>query len=228
MTDKRWHPPWREPLASAAADWSALVDRVTLRLGWRRVVWLRRALAGALVLTAGLLAVRGPAEPERVPVLVAGRDLGPGVTLRAEDVRLVHWPPELAPSGSLREPAEAAGQVLAGAANRGEPLTSVRLAGPELIRRAGDGADAASVPIRLADSDLAALLRPGRLVDVVTIGPRADSPNVLAAGATVLAVLPADDKTAGRGRLVLVAVPRAAATRLAAATLSQEVTITLR
>jgi hypothetical protein len=62
----------------------------------------------------------------------------------------------------------------------------------------------------------------------VTLGERADQPTVLATGATVLTVLPPDQKPGAQGRLVLIAVPRAAATRLAAATLAREVTVTLR
>ena len=84
------------------------------------------------------------------------------------------------------------------------------------------------MPIRLADAEVAGLLSPGRLVDVVTVGQRSDQPTVLAAAAMVLTVLPAEAKPAARGRLVLIAVPRAAASKVAAATLSQEVTVTLR
>jgi hypothetical protein len=85
------------------------------------------------------------------------------------------------------------------------------------------------VPIRLADADIAGLLGPGQKVDVITVGNRADQPSVLASAAIVLTVLPDHGKTAGgRGRLVLVSVPGQAAAKLAAATLSQEVTVTLR
>ncbi|MDQ2710234.1 MAG: hypothetical protein M3Z25_22580, partial [Actinomycetota bacterium] len=108
------------------------------------------------------------------------------------------------------------------------PLTAPRLAGPELAHRATGSTDAASVPIRLADGGVAGLLGPGRVVDIITLGERADQPTVLAVGATVLTVLPAEQKPGVQGRLVLVAVPRTAAARLAAATLAKEVTVTLR
>lgn len=198
-------------------------------LGWRRVTLIRRWLAGLLIVAAAVLAARGQfGAPERDPVLVAARDLAPGSTLSSGDLRLSHWPPELVPAGALTAVADAEGRVLAGAANRGEPLTAPRLAGPELTRRAGAGSDAASVPIRLADSGVAGLLGPGRTVDVITLGERADQPAVLAAGATVLTVLPAEQKAGVQGRLVLIAVPRSTAARLAAATLAREVTVTLR
>ncbi|HWN33262.1 MAG TPA: SAF domain-containing protein [Pseudonocardia sp.] len=197
-------------------------------LGWRRVVLARRVAAGLLVLAAIVLAVRAP--PEVVggtPVVVAVHELASGATVRPGDVALRRWPAELVPTAALGAVEQAEGRVLAGAASFGEPLTSVRFAGAEGGRIAG-GRDTASVPIRLADADVAGLLSPGRLVDVVTVGQRADQPTVLAAAATVLTVLPAEAKPAGRGRLVLIAVPRAAASKVAAATLSQEVTVTLR
>ena len=182
-----------------------------------------------LALAAVVLAVRGHlGAAGDVPVLVAAHDLAPGSVLGPAEVRIARWPPELIPAGALTSVAETDGRVIAGAANRGEPLTAPRLAGPELARRALGSSDAASVPIRLADAGVAGLLGPGRLVDVVTLGERTDQPTVLAIGATVLTVLPPEQKPGVQGRLVLVAVPRAAATRLAAATLAREVTVTLR
>jgi hypothetical protein len=65
-------------------------------------------------------------------------------------------------------------------------------------------------------------------VDVVTLGARSDQPTVVAAAAVVLTVLPSDSKSPGHGRVVVVAVPRAVASRLAAATLGQDVAVTLR
>jgi len=197
--------------------------------GWRWATVVRRWLAGLLALAAILLAVRGQGpDPNTAAVLVAARDLAPGSTLTRADVQLRRWPPGLAPAGVLTAVEQADGQVLASAANAGEALTAARLAGPGLASRALGGTDAASVPVRLADAGVAGLLSPGRQVDVVTLGDHSDQPTVLAAGATVLAVLPAEQKPSARGRLVLVAVPRAAAPRLAAAALAKEVTVTLR
>lgn len=215
---------------------SSLASTVTERLtavlrgpGWRRAALARRWLAGLLALAAVALAVRGQfGAAGSVPVLVAARDLAPGGVLSAADTRVARWPPELVPAGALSSNADAEGRVIAGAANRGEPLTAPRLAGPELARRAMGSSDAASVPIRLADAGVAGLLGPGRQVDVVTLGERTDQPTVLATGATVLTVLPPEQKPGVQGRLVLVAVPRSAATRLAAATLAREVAVTLR
>ena len=87
------------------------------------------------------------------------------------------------------------------------------------------------MPIRLPDPDVARLLGPGSRVDVVASGHDDAKPVVLAADAAVLTVLAAEPAGPGRGaqgRLVLVALPRSDAARVAAAALSEEVAVTLR
>lgn len=201
--------------------------------GWRRMMLLRRAAAFLLALLALALALRPPAAAARSPVVVAARDLPSGTALASADLALTTWPGELVPSGALRAPADADGRVLAGAARAGEPITDVRLAGPDAGRLAGRPGDAA-VPVRLADPEVARLLGPGSRVDVVTPAADGDRPVVLAADAAVLTVVAAEaDASAGpgqgsRGRLVLVALPRADAARVAAAALSEQVAVTLR
>jgi pilus assembly protein CpaB len=196
--------------------------------GPRRAALLRRTAAGVLVVLALILAL-APAEGDATgAVLVAARDLARG---RANGGRVAvsRWPVELIPAGALRGPDEAGGRVLAGAARAGEPLTDVRLAGPAPPGRTGDPR-AAAVPVRLADPGVAGLLLPGSRVDVITPGPAADRPVVLAADAAVVTVVAAESHALGqaRGRLVLVTLPRADAARVAAAALADQVTVTLR
>jgi Flp pilus assembly protein CpaB len=207
----------------------------TLRTpGWRRALLLRRAAALLLALLALALALRPPAAAARSPVVVAARDLPSGTALGPADLALATWPGELVPAGALRAAAEADGRVLAGAARAGEPITDVRLAGPDAAGRLAGRPGDAAVPIRLADPEVARLLGPGSRVDVVTPAPDGDRPAVLAADAAVLTVVATDGDTpvgpgpAARGRLVLVALPRADAARVAAAALSEAVAVTLR
>lgn len=181
--------------------------------GWRRTALLRRAGAGLLTALALVLALAPQARG--TPVVVAAADLAAGATLDAGALAVREWPTELVPAGAVVAVADAAGRVLVGAARAGEPLTDARLTGGSELP-----GDAAAVPVRLADPDVAPLLVAGRRVDVVTLGERAGEPLVLASDAEVITVLP--------GPLVLVSMPRRVATRVAAAALSDQVAVTLR
>lgn len=201
------------------------------------MVALRRAAAGLLaVLAVAFLAAPGVA-PVGTPVLVAARDLAPGVALGPTDVAVRTVPPDLVPLGALGEPAAVAGRQVVGGVRAGEPLTDVRLLGPVAAVAAAGVPDAAGVPVRLADAGVAALLVPGARVDLVAAGAEGDglpgapdtaAPAVLAPGAVVLAVLPAPQRTAGAAPVVVVALPAQLAARVATVSLREEVTVTLR
>ncbi len=205
--------------------------------GWPRTPALRRVAAGALVVLAVALAVRPPPQARgepTVPMLVTARDLAPGSGLRPVDVRVVRAPESLRPAAALTAAEQVRGRVLAGAASRGEPVTRARLVGRENSRLATGDPDAVAVPFRLADPEVAALLTPGAHVDVVAAAPEGGSQAVLlAADATVVTVRAAEptgamQTGAGPGRLVVVAVPRDSAARLASVSLGQPVAVTLR
>lgn len=199
------------------------------RRAWPRLLALRRIAAALLVLLALALATRPPpraAGEPTVPMLVAARDLPPGSSLRPGDVQVVHAPESLRPAAALTSADQAAGRVLAGATSRGEALTRTRLVGRENSHLATGDPSAVAVPVRLADPEVAALLTPGARVDVVTVSPdSAVAGVVLAADATVVTVRETADEP---GRLVVIAVPRDTATRLASVSLGQPVAITLR
>lgn len=194
--------------------------------GWRRAALLRRWAAGLLAALALLLALAPPGGSQRVPVLVTTVDVAAGATLRAADMAVRQWPPELAPAGALPASAAAEGRILAGAARAGEPITDVRLAGTT----AGAGPGAAAVPVRLADPGVAGLLGPGSRVDVVGTDETTGEPVVLAADAAVMTVLPAESGPAGSagGRMILVSMPHDQATRVASASVAERLAITLR
>lgn len=198
--------------------------------GFRRMLLLRRVAAALLVGLAAVLALTpGPGSAAGVSVVVATRDLTPGTVLGAGELTLHGLPAQVVPDGAARATATVLGRTLAAPVRRGEPLTDVRLAGPDLARAVSADPAAVSVPLRLPDPDVAALLHPGAVVDVVTLGQRQDQPVVLAHGARVLTVLaPASSADAADGRLVLVALDPAGANRVAGASLSQPLTITLR
>lgn len=204
-------------------------DALMRRSGFGRTLLLRRAAAAVLVGLAAVLALTpGRGLSADNTVVVAARDLTPGTVLEASEVTLRALPAQSVPDGTARTPTAVLGRTLAAPVRRGEPLTDVRLTGSELARTVATNPDTVSVPLRLADPGVAALLHPGATVDVVTVGERRNEPVVLARGARVLAVLEAGTRTGERdGRLVLVALDPAAATRVAAASISQTLTVTV-
>jgi Flp pilus assembly protein CpaB len=195
--------------------------------GFGRTLVLRRVAAAMLVGLAAVLALSGGSSAGN-NVVVATRDLAPGTVVEADQVTVRGLPPQVVPDGAARSPAAVVGRTLAAPVRRGEPLTDVRLTGSELIHAVSGNPESVSVPLRLADPGVAALLHPGVAVDVVTIGERQNEPVVLARGARVVAVLEAGTRTGERdGRLVLVALDPGAATRVAATSISQNLTVTV-
>lgn len=200
--------------------------------GFGRAVLLRRIAAVLLVALAGVLALAPWSEPAGIPVVVATHELSPGTVLGGGEVVLRELPAQAVPDGATHSTGAVLGRTLAAPVRRGEPLTDVRLAGPELTRAISKDPAAVSVPLRLPDPGIAALLHPGAVVDVVTLGERQDEPVVLAQGAEVLAVLaPGSGRGRGaatEGGLVLVALDPVRANRVAGVSLSQALTVTLR
>jgi Flp pilus assembly protein CpaB len=189
-----------------------------------RTALARRIAAGVLVLLAGVAAWRPDPHSTSREVVVATRDLAPGITVTPDDVALSSRPAGTLPDGAVTILDAAVGATLAGPSRRGEILTDARVLGSRLTGLSV-GPNARTVPVHLADAAVLDLIRPGDVVDILG-APPADStarPRLLAVGAVVVLVSAA----AGDGRVVLVALPAAAAHTLAAATLVQEVTLTI-
>jgi Flp pilus assembly protein CpaB len=195
------------------------------RPDWTRTVAARRVAAGALVVLAAVAALRSDPHGDQADIVVAARDLSPGIELTAEDVRLEKRLAATIPDGSQSIVGKVVGSTLAGPARRGEVLTDVRLLGPRLAQSAA-GPDARIVPLHLADTALLDLVRPGDVVDVLAAADEID-PRVVATDAVVVLV---SEKQKGPGaggeRVLLVALPAHAANDVAGATLMQTVTLT--
>ncbi|SFT47379.1 Flp pilus assembly protein CpaB [Actinopolyspora lacussalsi subsp. righensis] len=201
--------------------------RETMRMRGRRIVLLRRALAAVLLLMAGWYALpahSGTASRTKT-VLTASRDLTPGTRVGPRDVTTVRMPERLVPDRALRQRERVTGEVLARAARRGEPLTDLSLLDDPLTELTTGGETEAAVAIRPADEAVAELLHPGLRVDIV--GGRSGNTRILAERATVVAVHPSEGDAEG-DTLVVVGLERRRAADVAAATLHESVTMTLR
>ena len=199
----------------------------------RAVVWRRRLLAAGLL--AGSVAfglqVLAPTPAAGVPVLVAARDVPAGAVLADADVRRVQRPAGTVPSGALAGLRRVTGATVASAVRRGEVLTDARLAGAGSLRGLDDGLVAA--PVRVADGATATLLRPGDVVDVLAAGADVTTEARLVASAVRVLVVPraAPDRLglgSGDGALLLVVTTRATAARLAAAAVSERLSVVIR
>ena len=209
----------------------------SLRPDWSRTVLARRVAAGALVVLAGIAALRSDPDGDSTEVVVAARDLRPGAALSPDDVRLEKRSATSLPDGSQADLRAVVGSTLAGPTRRGEVLTDVRLLGSRLAEaaigsKAGPGARI--VPLHLADGALIDLVRVGDVVDVLAApatDPSATTPAVTKVVATdaVVVLVSAKPKVqaADSDRVVLVALPARVANTVAGSTLGQAVTLTL-
>lgn len=176
----------------------------------------RRLLAFLLTAAAvaiGLAAAR-PAPPQTVTMAVAARDLTAGTVLTRADLAAVEVPPGGVPDEVLEDPL---GKTLAAPLRRGEPVTDVRVVGPELT--AGHP-DLTAVPVRFPDAGMAGLLHVGDSVDLYVTDPASGRTSPVTDDALVLALSTTDPAPSGStsrngvtnalgGRLVVVGVPTA-------------------
>jgi Flp pilus assembly protein CpaB len=196
------------------------------RPDWMRTMAARRVAAACLVVLAAVAALRDDPHGDRTDIVVASRDLSPGIELTAADVRLEKRLAATVPDGASVTVDNVVGSTLAGPARRGEVLTDVRLLGPRLAQLAA-GPDARIVPLHLSDTGLLDLVRPGDVVDVLAAADDDIGPRVVATDAVVVLVSEKQKGTgAGGDRVLLVALPAHAANDVAGATLTQAVTLT--
>ena len=214
----------------------------TLRTpGHRRGVVVRRAIAVALLIAALASALSAAKELPRVPVF--SRDLPAGAELALADVDLARLPSSSIPDSAVAaKPEELTGRVITAAAGKGEVITDARLLGEELVSSlVGGSEDAAArmIPLKLAEPDIIPHLHHGDTVDVVTAVDAASSPSdvgegeaptaptarVIATGGRVVSTSSAEGEASSS--TVLLALPHDHANDVAAASLSQPLTVVI-
>jgi len=197
----------------------------------RAVSWHRRKLAVLAAVGAVLtgIAAAAPEGPPTVAVVQATRQLAGGSVVAAADVEVARVPQAAVPDEALRDPGAVIGKTLLGPVPEGSVLTPYAVVS-ETATRAGF----VTAPLRLADAEVAALVRPGDRVDVLAAEPEAAAAAVVARRVRVLTVpAPAEDSglgstAGGEGALLLVEVPADVAARLAQAAVSASISIVLR
>lgn len=205
----------------------------TLRTpGHRRGVVVRRAIAVALLIAALASALSAAKELPRVPVF--SRDLPAGAELALADVDLARLPASSIPDSALAaKPEDLSGRVITAAANKGEVITGARLLGEDLVSSlvGGTGAEAGRmIPVKLAEPDIIPHLHHGDTVDVVTAveaGAAAATPTarVIASGGRVVTTSSSEGEASSS--TVLLALPQDHANDVAAASLSQPLTVVI-
>ncbi|OKK16766.1 hypothetical protein AMK16_23935 [Streptomyces sp. CB00455] len=127
-----------------------------------------------------------------------------------------------------RRRAIAAGLAVAAAALAvgGTEAQASRAAPPPEVKPSPAAVRTVSAPVRIADAATVRLLRPGDRVDVVA-AERAGPPRLVAAGARVAAVPPAEQDARDGGALVVLSVPRDTARELVGAGTTARLAVTL-
>lgn len=195
--------------------------------------WHRRKLAVLAALAAVLtgFAAMTPGGPPTLAVVRASGQLAGGSMLDASDLELVRVVARDAPEGALVAIEDLVGQRLAAPVAEGQILTPLALvaAGADVTR------GRVVAPLRLPDSDLAALLRAGDLVDVIAAGDQAgetvsntEARMVAQAVRVVTVPEPMDDGEAASGALVLLEVTPETARALAQAAAAASLTVIWR
>jgi Flp pilus assembly protein CpaB len=99
---------------------------------------------------------------------VVSRDLAAGHRLTGDDLREAHWPAASAPHGR-GDSTSWLGHRLASSVRAGDIVTDARVLGPGLL--AGQPPGTVAMPVRLADSAAALLVKAGDRVDVLVSRP---------------------------------------------------------
>jgi pilus assembly protein CpaB len=194
----------------------------------RAVSWHRRKLAIVAAVAAVLSAVAAAAPPASptVDVVRATTNLASGAIVRSGDITVSALVEEALPRGALVDSTVALGRRLIGPVAEGQVLTALDLLGTSSGIRPGH----VIAPLRLADPEVAVLLQPGALIDVIAADQEGGEASVVAAGVTVLTVPAPPFVEAARtadGALVLVEVESKAAMLLAAAAANSRITAVL-
>lgn len=184
------------------------------------VRWHRWGIA-LLALFAAVLTGLSALMPHQSPgtaVVVAARALPPGAVLASADLTIANLPDEAVPDGAFTDIAELLGRPLCVGLSRGTPITTTALTADAWVDH---DAGEVLVPFRVRDPDVAALLRVGDKVTIVTSTPEGVVQTIAEHVRVAQLPLPTGggllNGGTSSGALIVVAAPRELASQLAAA-----------
>jgi pilus assembly protein CpaB len=164
----------------------------------RAASWHRRKLAVIAAIASVLtgLSAAAPEGPAMTTVVKAKSQLPGGLLLSASDLVLDRVVASDVPEGTLTDANELVGKTLAAPVAQNQMMTLLTTTAARISVPPGH----VIAPLRLGDSALTALLRPGDVVDVVAANPEGDVPaTVVASNVRVVTVPEAPNDRAGPG-----------------------------
>jgi pilus assembly protein CpaB len=174
----------------------------------RAASWHRRKLAVVAAIASVLtgISAAAPEGPATITVVKARSQLSGGMLLSASDLVVDRVVASDAPEGVLTDPNQLVGKTLVAPVAQNQMMTLLTTTAARTSVLPGH----VIAPLRLGDSALTALLRPGDVVDVVAADPEAGEPaTVVASNVRVVTVPEAPNDRAGPdpdGGLVLIDV----------------------
>jgi pilus assembly protein CpaB len=195
----------------------------------RAASWHRRKLAVLAALAAVLtgISAAAPDGPAMITVVKARSQLPGGTVVSAADLVLDRVAASDIPEGALTDPDALIGKTLAAPVAENQILTPLTAS----VVRTSVSPGHVIAPLRLADTALRALIRPGDVVDVIAANTQAEQAVVVAAGARVVTSPDLPDDRAGPspdGALVLIDVDAQTASIVAQAAASSTLSVIWR
>ncbi|GAB3742427.1 SAF domain-containing protein [Microlunatus parietis] len=192
----------------------------------RAVSWHRRKLAVVAAVLAVLTGINAaaPRPPDTVTVLRATELLPGGSPVTEGQVRASPVAAGSVPDDALTDPDQVVGRLVVAPVPAGQVLTGYDLLGEQSV-----GPGRVLAPVRLADSGLAAVLRPGDRVDVLAADGQGGPVRTVVERARIVTIPAAGDVSRDTGGvLLLVEADAETAAELARAAGSSTLTVLLR
>jgi pilus assembly protein CpaB len=195
----------------------------------RAASWHRRKLAVLAAVAAVLtgISAAAPEGPATITVVKAKSQLPGGTVVSGSDLVLDRVAASDVPEGVVTDPHALIGKTLAVPVAENQMMTPLTAIAARTSVLPGH----VIAPLRLADTALATLLRPGDVVDVIAADTQAEQAVVVAAGARVVTIPEPPDEGPGPGpdgALVLIDVDIQTASAVAQAAASATLSIMWR